>query len=122
MASPFILGPILYSLINKHQSICPYYSLSFLYFGRLSGNSGLSSKSRYHDDVGSTYLFDCEKYKTERDKMERTVKNVLFREGCTDITCIDLRLLEGNDENLSRNAQNDVIAALMEFIRCSNRF
>ena len=68
------------------------------------------------------FLFHCEKYKTERDRMERTVENVLFREGCTDITCIDLRLLGGNDENLSRNAQNDVIAALMEFIRCSNRF
>ena len=68
------------------------------------------------------FLFHCEKYKTERDRMEQTVENVLFREGCTDITFIDLRLLGGNDENLSRNAQNDVIAALMEFIRCSNRF
>ena len=37
------------------------------------------------------FLFHCEKYKTERDRMERTVENVLFREGCTDITCIDLR-------------------------------
>ena len=53
------------------------------------------------------FLFHCEKYKTERDRMERTVENVLFGEGCTGITCIDLRLLGGNDDNLSRNAQND---------------
>ena len=51
------------------------------------------------------FLFHCEKYKTKRDRMERTVENVLFREGCTDITCIDLRLFGGNNENLIRNAQ-----------------
>ena len=45
-----------------------------------------------------------------------------FREGCNDITCIDLRLLGGYNENISKNAQNELIAALMEFIRCSNRF
>ena len=68
------------------------------------------------------FLFHCEKYKTERDRMEQTVENVLFREG----HYIDLRLLllgqGGNDENHSRNAQNDFIGALMEFIRFSNRF
>ena len=56
-------------------------------------------------------LFHCEKYKTERDRMERIVENVLFRKGCTDIICIDLRLLGGNDKNLIRNAQNNLIVA-----------
>ena len=57
------------------------------------------------------FLFHCEKFKTERDRMERTVENVLFRKICTDIICIDLRLLGGNDENLIRNAQNNLIVA-----------
>ena len=50
-------------------------------------------------------VFHSGKYRTERDRLDQTVENILFREGCTDITCIDLRLLEENDENLSRNAQ-----------------
>ena len=58
----------------------------------------------------------------ERDTLERTVEDILFREGCNDITCIDLRLLGGYNENISKNAQNELIAALMEFIRCSHRF
>ena len=33
------------------------------------------------------------------------MENILFREGCADITCIDLRLLGENDEHLSWNAQ-----------------
>ena len=50
------------------------------------------------------------------------MEDILFREGCNDITCIDLRLLGGYNENISKNAQNELIAALMEFIRCSHRF
>ena len=69
------------------------------------------------------FLFQCAKYSTERDMLERTVEDILFREGCNDITsCIDLRLLGGYNKNISKNAQNELIAALMEFIRCSHRF
>ena len=42
------------------------------------------------------------------------MEDILFREGCNDITCIDLRLLGGYNENISKNAQNELIAALME--------
>ena len=62
------------------------------------------------------FLFQCVKYSKERDTLERTVEDILFREGCNDITCIDLRLLGGYNENISENAQNELIAALMEFI------
>ena len=68
------------------------------------------------------FLFQCAKYSIERDTLERTVEDILFREGCNDITCIDLRLLGGYNENISKNAQNELIAALVEFIRCSHRF
>ena len=50
------------------------------------------------------YLFGCAKYNIERDTLERTVEDILFREGCNDITCIDLRLLGGYNENISKNA------------------
>ena len=67
-------------------------------------------------------MFQCAKYSIERDTLEGTVEDILFREGCNDITCIDLRLLGGYNENISKNVQNELIAALMEFIRCSHRF
>ena len=37
--------------------------------------------------------FQCAKYSIERNTLERTVEDILFREGCNVITCIDLRLL-----------------------------
>ena len=68
------------------------------------------------------FLFQCAKYSIMRDTLEQTVEEILFREGCNDITCIDLRLLGGYNEHFSKNFQNELIAALMEFIRCSHRF
>ena len=68
------------------------------------------------------FLFQCAKYSRERDTLERTVEDILFMEGCHDITCIDLRLLLAYNENISKDAQNELIAALMEFIRSSHRF
>ena len=73
------------------------------------------------DDIEHS-LFQCAKYSIERDTLERTVEDILFREGCNDITCIDVRLLGGYNENISKNVQNELIAALMEFIRSSHRF
>ena len=68
------------------------------------------------------FVFHCGKYTTERNRLERTVEDILWREGCNDVTCIDLKLLGGYNENVSSNGQNELIAALMEFIRCSHRF
>ena len=68
------------------------------------------------------FVFHCGKYTTERNRLERTVEDILWREGCNDVTSIDLKLLGGYNENVSSNGQNELIAALMEFIRCSHRF
>ena len=68
------------------------------------------------------FVFHCGKYTTERNRLELTVEDILWREGCNDVTCIDLKLLGGYNENVSSNGQNELIAALMEFIRCSHRF
>ena len=48
------------------------------------------------------FLFHCAKYSIERDTLERTVEDTLFREGCNDVTCIDLRLLGGYNEIISK--------------------
>ena len=57
------------------------------------------------------FVFHCGKYTTERNRLERTVEDILWREGCNDVTCIDLKLLGGYNENVSSNGQNELIAA-----------
>ena len=52
----------------------------------------------------SNILFHCAKYGIKRDTLERKLEDILFREGCNDITCIDLKPLY--NENISKNAQN----------------
>ena len=34
------------------------------------------------------FVFHCGKYTTERNRLERTVEDILWREGCNDVTCI----------------------------------
>ena len=63
------------------------------------------------------FVFHCGKYTTERNRLERTAEDIFCREGCNDVTCINLKLLGGYNENVSSNGQNDLIAALIEFIR-----
>ena len=57
-----------------------------------------------------------------RNRLERRVEDILWREGSNDVTCIDLKLLGGYNENVMSNGQNELISALMEFIRCSHIF
>ena len=68
------------------------------------------------------FVFHCGKYTTVRNRLERRVEDILWREGCNDVTCIDLKLLGGYNENVMSNGQNELISALMEFIRCSHIF
>ena len=70
----------------------------------------------------SNILFQLSKNSIERDTLEWTVDYILFGEGCNNITYIDLRFLGGYNENIRKNAQYELIAALVEFIRCSHIF
>lgn len=101
----------------------------------LCGHSQLNShKSKLNKTVSSLcetcqevedvdhYLFKCVKYRTERSKLEDTVEEILYRENCNDIAIINLQILNGMSEKISNNGQNELIAALMEFIKCSRRF
>ena len=48
------------------------------------------------------FVFHCGKHTLERNKHERTVEDILSREGCNDVTCIDLKLLGGYNERPSK--------------------
>ena len=68
------------------------------------------------------FLFYCKAYDEERRKMVEKVEEVLNREGLDSIGDINLRVLTGNIENLSIQGQTDMLSALMQFIKCTNRF
>ena len=41
------------------------------------------------------FLFDCDVYKEERDCLEKSVKEVLYREGIFTVCNINLKVLKG---------------------------
>ena len=54
--------------------------------------------------------------------MVEKVEEVLNREGLDSIGDINLRVLTGNIENLSIQGQTEMLSALMQSIKCTNRF
>ena len=67
------------------------------------------------------YLFDCDKYEEERKELEESVEDVLSREGI-NCSIIDLRVLSGNIEEISREGSFELVGALLKFIQCTKRF
>ena len=67
------------------------------------------------------YLFDCDKYEEERKELEESVEDVLSREGI-NCSLIDLRVLSGNIEEISREGSFELVGALLKFIQCTKRF
>lgn len=68
------------------------------------------------------YLFTCEAYKNERGILEKTVEDILHRQGLNTISDIDLKVLNGEIEDINKETQNELIGALLEYIRCTKRF
>ena len=68
------------------------------------------------------YLFQCKKYKKEREQLENRVEEILNGTGLNEVADINLAVLVGMVENAHRETQNELIRALMEFIRTSQRF
>ena len=75
----------------------------------LSGHSILNSHRAKFDKNFSSVCDNCQeledvdhfvfhsgKYTTERNRLERTVEDILWREGCNDVTCIDLESYLGD--------------------------
>ncbi|MCW4261357.1 MAG: reverse transcriptase domain-containing protein [Candidatus Thiodiazotropha endolucinida] len=68
------------------------------------------------------YLFHCDAYIEERDIMEKEAEEILNREGLNTITDINLKVLNGNIHDISKQGQNDLISALINYIRGTKRF
>ena len=50
------------------------------------------------------------------------MEEILKRKNINHIGNIDMKVLTGMVEDISRETQNNLIGALMEFIRCSKSF
>ena len=69
----------------------------------------------------SDYLFDCDMYKEERDELEDAVESILDRKG-KSIGVIDIKVLAGNIEGISKEARTELVGALLNYIKCTKRF
>ena len=68
------------------------------------------------------FLFYCKACDEKRRKMVGKVEEVLNSEGLDYIGDINLRVLSGKIENLSIRGQTEMLSALMQYIKCGNRF
>ena len=73
------------------------------------------------EDVNQ-YLFVCQKFDAERIKLQEKVEEIMHREDANHIGNIDMKMLTGMVEDISREAQHNLVGALMELIRSSKRF
>ena len=64
----------------------------------------------------------CKKFDEERIQLQEKVEEILHREDANRIGNIDIKVLTGMVEDISREAQHNLVRALMEFIRSSKRF
>ena len=67
------------------------------------------------------YLFDCDKFEEERKDLEESVEAILSREGI-NCSILDLRVLSGNIEEISREGSFELVGALLKYIQCTKRF
>ena len=67
------------------------------------------------------FLFDCDKYTQEREKLQREVEEVLYLENLV-VSNIDLKVLLGLVDDISKTGETKLISALLAYIHESNRF
>ena len=108
-------------------------------FSTLNGHSKLNSYRPRFDSPVSTlcslcpslckededinqYLYKCEAYELERDILESTVQDALSREALQNIGDINLKVMFWAIEIISKQGQNELIRARMNYIRNLKRF
>ena len=57
----------------------------------------------------------------KREELEESVEAILSREGI-NFSIMDLRVLSGNIEHISRGGSFELVGALLKFIQCTKRF
>ena len=67
------------------------------------------------------YLFGCDEYEEVRKELEKSVEDDLLREGI-NCSILNLRVLSGNIEEISREGSFEQVGALLKFIQCTKRF
>ena len=65
------------------------------------------------------FLFDCDMYKEARDRRERKVSDILFREGLPQ-GFITLKVLIGEIEGVSRQGKDALVRATLDYINETN--
>ena len=68
------------------------------------------------------FLSHCDVNKEERDCLEKSVKEVLYREGIFTVCDINLKVLNGSISDISRQGQNDLVGALAQYVKSTKRF
>ena len=67
------------------------------------------------------YTLDCDLYADERKELEETVEQILSREGM-NCSIVDIKVLSGNIEVVSKDAKSELVGALLKFSKCTKRF
>ena len=68
------------------------------------------------------FLFHCDAYKEEWDCLEKSVEEVLYREGIFTVCDINLKVLNGGISDISRHGQIDLVGALAQYVKSTKRF
>ena len=83
--------------------------------------SNLCNTCQVPEDVYH-FLFQCKSFKIQRNHLQTTVEDILNREGLNSISDINLKVLNGISDNISKQGQNELVGALLQYIKCTNRF
>ena len=67
------------------------------------------------------YFFGCDEYEEVRKELEKSVEDDLSREGI-NCSILNLRVLSGNIEEISREGSFEQVGALLKLIQCTKRF
>ena len=72
-------------------------------------------------DDTEQFIIHCDVYKEERDCLEKSVEEVLYREGIITVCDINLKVLKGGISDISRQRKND-LGALAQYVKSTKRF
>ena len=73
--------------------------------------------------ICGNFTFESLNLHRETFTLEKIVPQGLIRnEGLNSVGVINLKVLNGNIDDLSRQGRNEILGALLQYIKCTNRF
>ena len=67
-------------------------------------------------------IFTCHLYKNNRDILQSTVEIILKREGLDSVGDICMKTLNGGIDNINKQAQNEILSVLHQYVKGTERF